>query len=765
MAQVHAPYHFVPLSKWNYLPDWAHLVSHDVPFKDGLSGTIEYTLVNDTPLCVGQHIDRQDGKPAEVKWARDPNGRLLIAGSSLKGMLRNVLEIASFGKFAAVDDKHFSYRDISNSKTDYAKFINEASTTQAGWIRYNREAQQWELRHCEHTILFHDEFNQFNDAYDTDLINKSHGQSAQEKYAQCYPLSGEAVSFDIEAKRMEGTKGKEVSIARACRFGQGKHTGVPVFSSFRPGKKKYTSTRLNFSYMFYDMQDESKPVTHLDTLVEKLFNNHPSALVEYFQQQPHPEYGIPVFAIIDKQGRYHSLGFAKMPRILYDNSIHQLRQAQQPLSDTQYGFDLAELMFGTLRDNGLSLKSRVYFADATAAPTHTPLSRPVILSSPKASYVGSYLEQPKRDANFEVHTNEQSEGLAKYKHKDKLKGWKRYPVQAGFNDALPAKLADKTKQQSCLEMAPRGTQFKGHLVFHNLRPEELGALLWALQLGEGEGSTRYCHSLGHGRPLGAGAVRFEQLSIDLRYGQASSAHDLMGYSALFEQLMHAQYPLPSGWRQSAQIRHLLSFADIENNRDKALRYMPLEKTDNPEEEMSYSDSMSGNVKQVLPDWHDGEDLLAREETLPPTVSLEKPIMAQVLTGRLVNLFHGTEATSAIDKKLYLKATAAQAEAQQSSDEPDYVRRFEQMQASLEAVKGKSDSVSLDIRRAQNAEFEALLTELTESVQDKPVATQLLAMANQHDYCAYLALKSNSKNRPKLDARKRKVAALKERYGL
>ncbi|AXY00928.1 hypothetical protein D1115_06495 [Vibrio alfacsensis] len=44
MSSVHAPYHFVPLSKWVYMPDWAHLVSHDHPFEDGHSGVIEYKL-------------------------------------------------------------------------------------------------------------------------------------------------------------------------------------------------------------------------------------------------------------------------------------------------------------------------------------------------------------------------------------------------------------------------------------------------------------------------------------------------------------------------------------------------------------------------------------------------------------------------------------------------------------------------------------------------------------------------------------------------
>ena len=55
--EMHTPYHFVPLSKWVYMPEWAHLVSHDHPFQQGFSGVIDLTLVNHSPLCVGSGKD------------------------------------------------------------------------------------------------------------------------------------------------------------------------------------------------------------------------------------------------------------------------------------------------------------------------------------------------------------------------------------------------------------------------------------------------------------------------------------------------------------------------------------------------------------------------------------------------------------------------------------------------------------------------------------------------------------------------------------
>ena len=53
MSQLTAPYRFVPLSALVMLPDWADLVSHDMPFADGVSGELSYRITAHTRLCVG----------------------------------------------------------------------------------------------------------------------------------------------------------------------------------------------------------------------------------------------------------------------------------------------------------------------------------------------------------------------------------------------------------------------------------------------------------------------------------------------------------------------------------------------------------------------------------------------------------------------------------------------------------------------------------------------------------------------------------------
>ena len=51
---IKAAYNFVPVTNdiEYYKPDWSNLISHDVPFSDGVSGEITLSLVANTALFV-----------------------------------------------------------------------------------------------------------------------------------------------------------------------------------------------------------------------------------------------------------------------------------------------------------------------------------------------------------------------------------------------------------------------------------------------------------------------------------------------------------------------------------------------------------------------------------------------------------------------------------------------------------------------------------------------------------------------------------------
>ena len=128
---ITAPFNFVPLNEKVFYPPWADDVSHDVPFEDGESGSIDITLTARSPIFI------RDAKE-ETRFCNH-NGEYYIPGSSVKGTVRNVLEIMTFSKMNvnSFNDDTYAVRDLSSAKNFYMKQMNliDQPFTQCGWLK------------------------------------------------------------------------------------------------------------------------------------------------------------------------------------------------------------------------------------------------------------------------------------------------------------------------------------------------------------------------------------------------------------------------------------------------------------------------------------------------------------------------------------------------------------------------------------------------------------------------------------------------------
>jgi CRISPR-associated protein (TIGR03986 family) len=536
------------------MPDWAHLVSHDVPFKDGISGVIEYNLTNATPLCIGDKKDDQN----VLRFSRNPNGQPIVPASSLKGMVRNVLDIASFGKFNQVDDFKLSYRDIY-SRSAYLKLIDKYKPV-AGWIKYNAQKGRWTFTRCQVAKLHHDEINK---QLGVSIRNE---ETAIKRYSKL-PLTQKMVASISEPKGMKKNRWAE-------GLGKGETEGYCVFTNTRIlGKGDANS--YNFSYFFYAKQEVITSEL-INEQVQNLFTNHRSVTdrvdginydqAEYMIKHAHPEHGIPVFALM-MQGKVHSFGFANMPRVSYKNSNHDLiNHLSKEHMDDAY-FSLSELMFGTLRNEGLGLKSRVQFSDAVLSNKETSIvSKPVVLGAPKPSFLGAYIEQPEPEQYYSYGYHNETETA-------KVAGWKRYPVMKELREN--ELLNDNEKVQTKLELLTENHTFQGRVVFHNLKREELAALVWVLSMNN---SSDLYHSLGHGKPLGAGAIQFElKLNSDLMRSNSGELDNITVKDLVQEFTMHMDGQLKLGqWLETPQLKHLLALSDDYISHENDFFYPKLE---------------------------------------------------------------------------------------------------------------------------------------------------------------------------------------------
>ena len=183
---ITAPYNFVPLNKKVVYPHWAKLISHDVPFENSFSGTIELQITAKTHIFVK---DGMSAKEAE-SYKKDnipylPNkleDKYFIPGTSIKGMLANVIEIISFGELKnRVDDKRYAFRDLTRNGVYLNQF--KAKKILCGWLK--RVDDHFEIENCgEPGRISHAEIDKkFNTSFVKDFGFNFSGKDGYQKSA------------------------------------------------------------------------------------------------------------------------------------------------------------------------------------------------------------------------------------------------------------------------------------------------------------------------------------------------------------------------------------------------------------------------------------------------------------------------------------------------------------------------------------------------------------------------------------------------------
>jgi hypothetical protein len=213
------------------------------------------------------------------------------------------------------------------------------------------------------------------------------------------------------------------------------------------------------------------------------------------------------------------------------------------------------------------LKGRVSFEPAVAAGQPTPMAAVrAVLASPKASYYPAYIRQPAAANNLEqvaaYHGNkrvyasytpldEDHDGvtIAIPEINDPQLAGRKFYICRGEKVIPPLPPGINLNTVVHLQPLPVATTFRGTVHFHNLKPSELGALLWALTLGErpGQNGGPTLHQkIGMGRPLGLGEVtiEIENLTVDwndFRSDNRDLTTQALGFMSDFGSGMAAAY--------------------------------------------------------------------------------------------------------------------------------------------------------------------------------------------------------------------------------
>ena len=543
---IKAPFNFVPLAEQVYIPNWGDQISQDVPFSDGLSGTLKIKLLAQTPIFIRDgHVAGEESEILEFCHTTD--NRYYIPATSIKGALRNVMEIISFGKMTQVQNQSFGIRDLSQG-TDGRFYRNKVKLTnvKCGWLRL--EKGQYLLDNCgtpwrisPQRIDEHYHKDLYSFIRTEDNFREDENRTAKKKYEmfQGCNLRG---SFASDPEFMEGNF--NAAGRKIVTFNDNGKDGTIVFTG-QPGARRRSAGKF-FEFVFPDeIKNENIVVdSHTFKAFETIHQDSPD-YVDFRKAELKRGKRIPVFFILSQDGTVDAIGLSYMFKYPAYNSIYN----GIPVNLLERSnMDLCECIFG--QTQGVeSLKGRVQFTTSflQGQPSFHIALR-MALSKPHPSFYPLYL------GNGQSWNNETV----------RIAGRKRYPVRSNIygNEATDA-------MSRTIRPLNQGAEFVGYIHFHNLRPIELGALLSSIDFC---GHSNCCHSLGQGKPLGFGRVKVSIESAEVMDAR-NTVYNIDQAVDIFKAEMQRQIP---GWTNSIQLRELFAMAKgIPSEREDDFVYMKM----------------------------------------------------------------------------------------------------------------------------------------------------------------------------------------------
>jgi len=600
-VKARAPYNFVPLPG-KMVETRLPLPSMGVYENNTFTGWIEFDIETCSPTYIRGMMTKEeydafgqkssDELTDEEKDLRAPFFSLekankgiptpAIPGSSLRGMLRSIIEVAGYGRMRWVAaSPTFTYRSVAAEahdplKTPYRNVMGgNAANVRVGYLEKDKD--HWYIRpamtpkDCDVKAGRAEKF--FLKVDDEDIHPEDvpgFVKMASEKYQpQIHPVwfkAGPRVKKRPEVLRKAKGKFKpdRPSWVVKGRMIDGFKRGTLVCSGNmrETGDASQDSPRARH----YIVMPPNTRANRLP-IPKQVIEDYRAGLTPYQKENlgawAGGEWGClgngkPVFYVADnadspKEIRCfgHSPNF-RIPAFLFGDT-----RASTPLDFVPDHLrlnpnpDIADGIFGWVEEEGWGPEGqqagRVFFEDAHLVDpgnkdlwlSNKPVT-PKVLASPKSTTIQHYLVQ---DAD-KKHNPDDRVALAHYgtsPDETTIRGHKFY-WHKGENPeilASPDEVAQHPKQYTKIAPLKKGVRFHSRIRFESLRSEELGGLIWALQL-PGQSQSGYRHKIGMGKPLGMGAVLISSINV-----QESKLHEAGGrYQSLLDESKTSWY-LPS----------------------------------------------------------------------------------------------------------------------------------------------------------------------------------------------------------------------------
>lgn len=530
---VGAPYNFIPISEKTYDYDKNQKTQnmHNVLKKELLSGCITYQIQAKTPILIDSgKTEKKEHKKTDSKeqgigeFYKDANGNFAIPGSSIRGLVRNNAQILSFAEVGDdIDDYYLMYRNVASGvdKKRYedilgakpvpigteGKSISVLLHVKAGYIA--KKGQEYRIYRTKVNPI-NSTFGEMNYyiASEKAILEDYQKDPEKSKFQYLY-TSNLTMQYTKNCEFIEKNRwtGKPEYVEKEKWMFHGRQNGAyhPFYTKISyeihgerkveaigsPGTYSRTgyllsSGAMNMKKVIYiipeiDREQEyiSIPEQDIDSY-KRDFEGKKTQIKgsENYFGLPQDGEEKPVF-YIEHGGKLY-FGFTPRLRLFYDNNI------KAGYRQTATKLDYCKALFGYSRKEE-SYKSRLSFQDASVKQAQTLKQREVVLGSPKPTSYLDYIES----------VDKPQENIVTYNNEFRLRGVKQYWLKESVAEESSVK---NKNVGSRLKPLSAGTVFYGKVRFHNLTKDELGLLLWSLELNpESEQNIGKAKAYGYGR--------------------------------------------------------------------------------------------------------------------------------------------------------------------------------------------------------------------------------------------------------------------------
>ena len=504
------PYNFVSLKDKNDVVDRGER-------KLGTNtGKLVCKLVNKTPLFIMGESEQDNKGHTKERFYRE-KGILIVPASSLKGAIRNVIDVMTNSVIRNVENEKLEQR-IGAGKFESVFGIIEY-LPENGKNGVIVEAEKIRVKTKDKIEVGNKKFK-FEDR----------GQEFSRKYSYKDGLI-ERVKlkdsiYNLKKTEIEVTKGAKViekliknskeykSYLSSDKSGV---LGVLWFSSPIYGKihEKLLIPKKN-GRKFEFSKEEYEDFKYIIKQRAERIKNGKDINSSTFYYDKNLEIGDPVlFEVKDGKMAEH-LAFSEIPRLRYKFSPLDLVPEEFRPGDSLKNLSSSERLFGTTgdttkkdeekKDELVALSGRVFFEDAkNYKPKMIDNGNPVTLKAfgePHPTLTTFYLDNIEK--NYNENKGVSIRGRKFYwHHKEKIgKPFSEYRKSVEMPKDKNGQ--NKFAYNSSLELMDINNEFEFNVNFENLTDEELGVLIYAIELEDG-----LLHKVGKGKAFGFGSCKIE----------------------------------------------------------------------------------------------------------------------------------------------------------------------------------------------------------------------------------------------------------------